>query len=418
MSRWVALGFVLALSGTLPAQDPEFFLPDSADAVVRAGRHMLLAEGRFGYASNALRNEFVDAVRAGGFLSRETRQEALDGLADNNRFGQELGGGLVFLGCDSLFGKPWLQGQVALSHTDIVGGRFTRDLYGLAFFGNAPYEDRTAELAPSALEQQRYQQVGWGVVDHRSWSWARLSFVKGQSFQLVDVREGDLYTAPDGRVLDTRLDGTFSRSDTAQRGWDAFNGLGAALSGRWNHRLDLPWSDGRSDWLSVELRDLGVVYWNDRSLYLDKDTVYAYEGLYVDNIFDVGDLVVDEEYFRDTLALNYATKAQWRMLPSQAMVRLYTRPWQRVGLAVSVRQVVIPGFVPEVGLQAWMHPSNAWRWGLAVRYGGFTTWQAGLQLEGAPGRHLYLRAELPDLVGLASPEGLGRAANAALGWRF
>ena len=46
-------------------------------------------------------------------------------------------------------------------------------------------------------------------------------------------------------------------------------------------------------------------------------------GLYVDNIFDVGDLVVDEEYFRDIRWPNYATKAQWRMLPSQAMVRLY-----------------------------------------------------------------------------------------------
>ena len=99
---------------------------------------MLLVEGRFGYASNALRNEFVDAVRAGGFLSRETRQEALDGLADNNRFGQELGGGLVFLGCDSLFGKPWLQGQVALSHTDIVGGRFTRTSTGWPSSGTRP----------------------------------------------------------------------------------------------------------------------------------------------------------------------------------------------------------------------------------------------------------------------------------------
>ena len=79
---------------------------------------------------------------------------------------------------------------------------------------------------------------------------------------------------------------------------------------------------------------------------------------------------------------------------------------------------MIPGFVPEVGLQAWMHPSNAWRWGLAVRHGGFTTWQAGLQLEGAPAGTSTSTPSFQTWSGSASPEGLGRAANAALGWRF
>ena len=414
MSRSPLLLAFLSFFHLASAQDPGFFLPDSADPVLDPTRRAVFLEGEYGYGTSSIPNEFIEALRSGSTLSRELRTDVQNDLADNNRFGQVITGELRVLGCDSLFRKPWLQGHFAISYTDIIGAHFTRDLYGLTFFGNAPYEDRTAELAPSALEQQRYQQIGWGVLDHRSLSWIRLSAVIGQSFQVVDIREGDLYTAPDGRVLDSRLDATFARSDTANPQLGAVNGIGLALSGRWNKRF----GNRQQHWFSAELRDLGIMRWNERSLYLEKDTAYSFEGIYVENVFDVGDLIVDEDYLRDTLALNYSKQAQWRMLPFQATVRAYLRPWDRAALAITVQQRYGPGFVPAMSVTGYHHVSHAFRWGGGLSYGGYGSWRVGLEADAAPGKHIYCRVGFPDLFGFFNDQAQGQAAGGTLGWRF
>lgn len=416
IARRCPLHLILLLAGPLYAQDPSFFLPDSATPLIPSGGHALFVDGSFAYASNALTNELVLAMYNGEVLDRDLRNGVRDGLKGNNRMGVTIGLRATVLANDSLFGRPGWQATYSLSHSEVGGARFTDDVYALTFFGNADYEGRTAYLGPSGLEQQRYQQFAWGIMDLRSLSWARIALVKGQSFQHVDASTADLYTAPDGRVLDALVAGTFARSDTAPDDLMSVNGLGLGASARWNLALTPSWSKGRS-WLSVGVEDLGVVRWNDRSLYLRKDTAYAYRGIAVENIFDLGLLVVDEPFIRDTLALDQAPKAQWRPLPFQVNVRFLARPWNRTALVLEAEQRYLPGFVPRISLSALHSPSRTFRWGGGLHYGGFTDLTGSVRLEAAPGEHAYVHM---DLMNVLAPNASGKAfgIQAALGWRF
>jgi hypothetical protein len=197
-----------------------------------------------------------------------------------------------------------------MAYHDVTGMRFTDAVYQLTFFGNARFEGDAAILAPSAVEQQRYQTLGFGIKHATRETFLRLDLVNGQYLNAVRLDRGYLYTAQDGTSLEADVDGSWYTSDTAGQQFGKSNGLGLSISGA----LEL-----RSNTMRYSLRveDLGFIAWNSNAQQLLQNDVISYDGLHVEDILDLSGSVLGDNWISDTLGLNTTSGGFLRPLPAR-----------------------------------------------------------------------------------------------------
>jgi hypothetical protein len=349
------------------------------------------------YNSSALYNELTGRIYRGGYISRELRQRSRDLLQDNNRAGYDAGVRLTWTGNDSLFGRPRMRPLLSAAWRNTMGARFTRDVFELGFFGNAQFEDRTATLSPSAHAQMTWQTLGFGIQDVVTRSFLRVDLVRGRAFNASDIHRATLYTAPDGRALVLDMDAVYWRTDTAGRQERHTNGLGASISGQWNVGLPVA---GLPAVLSLSVEDLGFVAWNKNSIRLERDTGFIYEGLQVENIFDLDNVITGEEQLLDTLGLRFRHGPYSTLLPFRAMLGMDLQLSDRWHSRLSVEHRYLPGYIPQVMLSASRRLGNRALLGASAAYGGFGVLRFGLAARVRFGEHVLVEAGSSHVPGL------------------
>ncbi len=414
MTRIVAL---YILSGTVLSLHAQFHsLPlDSVVDLPGSWSHRITAEAYLDYNSNALYNELPIGLLQGDFLERDLRERSQDGLTGRNSAGYDLGMHVSWVGADSLFGRPGWRPMVRVANREVLGMRFADDLYSLIFFGNAPYEDSTARVGPSAHVTMRYQSVGFGVQDARSGSFLRLDLVQGQSFNASDIRRADIYTAPDGRLIDVDLLADYWSSDTAGSELGRNNGLGMSLSGRWvsRHLAGTTPFD-----LVATVQDLGFIAWNDNAVRIRRDTVIAFEGFNVANILDLDGVLLGEDQLLDTFGLRYGTGAITTLLPFRAALGVNAFLGERWQGGVEIEQRNLPGFVPQVTLTSSRRMGTRALLGAHLGYGGFGLLRLGLSARMRIGGRVFATLATSHVPGLAMGRTRGVGAMAALAVGF
>ena len=382
-------------------------------ALDSARSHVLRLEGALLYNSNALFNELPGHLYMRRDLDRALRQRTSDALADRERsvFGYGYHGRLTWTGARLKEGRSRWRPTASFALQEYAGARITPDLYDLVFFGNAPFEGSTAALAPAAYEQTRYSTLGIGVVDQRTRSYLRVDVVQGSSLTAVDVDWADLYTGVDGRVLRSAVLASYLNSDTAGNDWARNNGLGAALSGRWETQIR---SAARPTYLSVGVEDLGFVRWNANSVRLDKDTVIRYEGLAVDNVLDLDAILIGEDQLLDTFGLRYRTGARTRLLPFRAQLayRIEGRSGWHFGLVAQYQH--LPSYLPQLTASLARRVGVRGAWGASVSYGGYGGLLVGAGGRYRVGRRITLEASVPQLIGFVGGRTRGLGALLAV----
>jgi len=405
MSERRLLSVLAALAGLgCAAQDVLPGTPMDADRIeLRTG---------FQYDSNTLLNELVLDLTRGGFIARDVRERSGAGLRPNNRLGQVLEVRLQAVVGDSVLGRSGLKAVISAGHHDLAGLRFRPDVYDLTFFGNASFAGRRADLSFTAFERQRYQTVGFGLHAIRSGSWVRLDLVKGQSLNAAYLQDATLLTALDGTQLDIRLNGTYMQSDTAGSGIGAFNGTGAALA--FAAHFAVPGvAGGAVHRVSIGAEDVGVVSWNRSSLHMDADTSIVYDGISVENVFDLDAAITGEQQLLDTFGLRRSSGAFWRMLPLQVWAgyrAVWSNGWQADLL---VAQRALPGFIPFLQATGW-RKFGPHQLGLSSQFGGSGGLRAGVHGRLHITRRAAAEVRLPNLLGLLSPRARGMEGFMAL----
>lgn len=398
-----------ALLGQLPA------LP--ADSVVDGNgrwRHSLQLEAWGLYNANTLYNELLGGLWRGDELDRAIRERSADALKGRNSLGYDLGARVTWTGAPGLFGKTDLRPLISVGHTEQLGLRFTEDLYRTTFFGNAAYEDRTAELGPSAFTQMRYQSIGAGIHHARTGSYVRLDLLIGQYYASADIAQADLYTGIDGRVIRADLDATYQMSDTAGSEWGRNNGAGAALSAGWNYAI------GKDERTRIGLRvyDLGFIRWNDEARSLTKDTLIEFQGFEVVNVLDLDNVILGEDQLLDTLGIRYRPGNFTKASPFLLAVEL-ERNWENGWYAgLRVQQRYIPGYVPHVVVSAAKRVSDRALLGTNVAYGGHGGLLLGLGARCRLGNGIWVDLSTPNVLGFALGKTRGIGLSAGLSFGF
>jgi|LakMenEpi03Aug12_release.lakeMendotaPanAssembly.Ray.scaffolds.fasta_scaffold03840_4 hypothetical protein len=368
------------------------------------------------YDSNALRNELVVGLFRGETLDRELRTRTQDELKGRNRFGSEVNVRLSYCWGGSFLGRTHWRPLISMAYHDVTGMRFTDAVYQLTFFGNARFEGDAAILAPSAVEQQRYQTLGFGIKHATRETFLRLDLVNGQYLNAVRLDRGYLYTAQDGTSLEADVDGSWYTSDTAGQQFGKSNGLGLSISGA----LEL-----RSNTMRYSLRveDLGFIAWNSNAQQLLQNDVISYDGLHVEDILDLSGSVLGDNWISDTLGLNTTSGGFLRPLPARFQIGV--SPHRRNGNVVPRRrpdlfqleQLAIPGYVPHLTWTPSLPLSRNWLVFGKAGYGGFGGFRAGIGFWGTTDWGL-VKLEVPNVVGTLSGSAKGKAATIGLELAF
>lgn len=398
MMRWLFL-VPLALL-TAEARSQMVVLP--VDSLVdRPGTmgHALSLEAWGEQSANTVHNELLLGLLQGGFLDRDMRSRSLDETRQRSSLGYDLGARIQWTGKDSLFGIAGLRPMVSIGHRDVLGTRFTNDLFAIAFFGNAAYEDRLADLSGSAHMGMRYQSLGVGVASADRRSYVRIEFVNGQSMNASDLPLAEVFTAVDGRVIDADLSGSYWNSDTAGSGLGMSKGLGLALSGRWSTKAlsgDLPVEIG------IAAQDLGFVIWDERSVRLVRDTVINFEGLVVDDLFDLDGVLSDGEQLLDTFGLRYTTGSYRTLLPFRLSLNMDFTLGNGWYTGFLVQQVNLPGFAPQFTAFGAKRLGERTLLGAELTAGGFGAVRFGSRVRHRFGERIWLSVGCSHLPGLVT----------------
>lgn len=369
--------------------------------------HFLRFEATALYDATALRNELVTALWRGGTISRELRQRSAGSSSGADRAGYVLSSEISYSWGKDFLGLASVRPRLSVAYNDVLGMRYTNDLYHATFFGNGDHENDVMRLGPSSYEKVRYQTLGFGVEHSRTGSYLMMHVVNGQDLSAADFEQADLYTATDGRYLRLDLNGEHSRSaDDGIGSWRS-RGIGIALS----FRLVTPIHLGKHGAnLAIGGTDLGDVLWNSASLRVDRHKTIVYDGIEANDVFDIKGVLLERGALQDTLGLAYEAGAFLRPLPSKLYASFDHDAafGMRYTAQVDVRN--LPGYRPHAVLAA-RHAfgGNAVR--AEVSFGGFGGWRAGLGAERVLCQRVLLALQLPNVIGLVSESARGRAAT-------
>lgn len=414
MSRaWVSCCFcAFALHGM--GQDVQ--LPRDARVDLNTGfRNVISADGTADYNASTVLNELPLAIRNGGSLGRDLRQRSADrSRSTGNSAGYILHGRVEWTGAACWGKRSTLRPLVNVAYHEQSGLSFTADQFNVAFFGNAAYQERTAQLSPSGFERIRYQTIGAGIMQDSTGSFLRVDLVRGQSLVALDVRSAELFTGADGRVLRTSFTGDYFASDTAGSGFDRTNGLGAALSGRWA----ITTNGKRPIRFGIGVDDLGFIAWNPNTVRISKDTLFSYEGWRVESLFALDNVFVNEETVVDTFGLRYRNGSVTRLTPFHAYMdaNMALNDHWRIGLAVEHRYLT--GYIPQATVQASRVIGQRTMLGASVSYGGFGGARFGLAAKRRLGKHVLVSFSTPQVPALFSGRvsGLGLLFGTSIGF--
>ena len=360
----------------LPRDPSATVPPDRLHAMIAGHDRALILEGAFDFNANSLLNELPVALWRGAYLDRELRGRSRDALRVRNSAGYLIDARITYTGPVQERWRP----EVSVAHHEHMGVRFPADLFNITFFGNAGYEERRADLGPARFTRMRYQTIGVGVRHARQSHYARIDLVMGESHTAADIRWADLYTGADGRVLRANVNGRYQRSDSIEAAPGSLQGLGLALSGRWQLPLSRP---HRGLLIELEAQDFGFCSWGRTGQRLERDTALVFEGITVENILELDQAVLGEDQVLDTLGIRFRASAYSTWLPFRLSARMRGRLSERWKGSITVDQRNLPGYVPQVAFAAERMLGAGSDAGLTLSMGGF----GGLRL-GASATHV------------------------------
>lgn len=241
--------------------------------------------------STTLHNDFVRSFYYGRFIDEDTKFIATRKMEESN-----LIGGMTRIGFTYTIHSLQIKNAPVLSfslldrsHLDV---KFSDDLFNVLFYGNKSYAGQTAQMGDFALNYLRYQQLrfGWsrnGNATHGGYGFG-ISLLSGEQNRSAKMSVADLYTAADGTFLDLQVAMEIDRSDTTHTGYFAQNGMGFST----DLFYEMPYTCwNRPGKIRFDVKDLGFIQWNSNSMHHSVDSSYHYEGMEVNDLFNMDSTV-------------------------------------------------------------------------------------------------------------------------------
>ncbi|PKP51044.1 MAG: hypothetical protein CVT95_01740 [Bacteroidetes bacterium HGW-Bacteroidetes-12] len=258
-------------------------------------RLTISSEVYYNYGSNVMNNEMLNKFVFGGKIDKTIKNDVYNNLSNNNRLGGDLEYHLnVAIPFDTLAGKTNISLVVGLSQKEHADSKFSSDLFRFTFDGNKQFAGKTINIGNTDFSYFKYQQMNIGFISHKkkqgkmATEGAIVSFIKAEEHFAITVPRGSLFTEEYGREIDLDINYLYNTSDTAKKGFGAWNGFGVSTE------LFSQFFLKNGDKIHLGIKDLGFIQWNKQSLKYETDSLFHFEGIIVNNIFDLNDSLLSD----------------------------------------------------------------------------------------------------------------------------
>lgn len=243
--------------------------------------------------SNALKNDMVNKLIWGGYISNDMKDASEKKLKANNNFGINLNYGTTAF----VKGNKKFDYLIGFKNQEVLNASFNADFYRLMFYGNKRFLGETVDLSNISVNALRFQEAKFGAIIHHVDSVAKIgvsvSFLKGE--QLLYLKTGknaSMYTANDASLIQVNSNFNFAISDTSNKNLLGFNGVGANA----DIFFETPYKSkiGKKSVLIVNANNIGFIHWRKNSVQYSSDSLITFQGYKIQNILDLKDSTLNK----------------------------------------------------------------------------------------------------------------------------
>jgi hypothetical protein len=357
--------------------------------------------------ANSFTTQFITKFYKGGFIDASLKDQVSARTKNSNRAGAELNYGLfASFRLDSLFNKPDYHLFFNVRDRQHVDAQFSKDFYQVGFYGNSAYAGKTANFNNFSIHLLRYQQIQIGLFSTRLDSGARwgiaLSFLKGEQYYAVSARKAELFTSADAQFIDFNTEIEMAQSRPDNKGMSAINGFGAAFDAYFEAPFQSAIGPSK---LIASVADMGLLRFDDQSIYRKQDSLFHYTGFQIKSIFDLQDSLflntsqdsIQNKLFPETRRSVTAT------LPSTFNLSLETALSKNFRLTEGIRYIFNANYKLLAYVKGSVFFNNRVALSATIGYGGYGDLNYGIGFGANLGAGFLIQAGCNNLEGYVTP---------------
>ena len=380
----------------------------SSDFFADTTQHFSVSLGsNYSYGSSLVNAEFLNKFIYGGKIDRALKDESYQKLTSDNRLGGDLNFGVkAEIPLKRFFNQKNVSLVLGLENWDHADTEFASDLFKLALDGNKQFAGERINIGNTNFNYYRLQKLNLGVVKYNNFGGiiakegASLNLIKAQESKMISISEGSIFTQEYGREMEVDVNYLYHSSDTANSGITAFNGVGISLD------LFKEFILKNGDKVFLGVNDIGFVRWNNHSTKIAADSTFYFEGIAVDDIFNLNDSLINN-ISRDSIiddVSNVNTKSAYTMsMPSSVNInytKVLSKKW-RINMGIYHR--ILSNYSPLISFNGYYYFNPKFVVRGHLSYGGYGKLNTGLALSKAVKEYLDIFIGTNNLEAFVNP---------------
>ncbi len=261
------------------------------------------------YNGNSLHRNLVSKLFYGGDISNDIKEQNLNRMKNVNLFYSDIQSEVSYRNTKSNFLRNKRLGwSIKLAANSYLTTNFTKDAFHLAFFGNAPFTGKFADISGSRIQNYTFEKIGFGLIDKRTSSSVHLNFVNLTNYTDFHAFGGGVYQSEALDTLQVLLNGKFR-----QFGDGKFStGVGASFEV--DKRFYVLKNNGQPLFFRLELNNIGLVRASSSQSYR-ADTLIQFTGFTFNELVNGTSLLDSTQSLFQKLGIEEQQETSWVLLP-------------------------------------------------------------------------------------------------------
>ena len=379
------------------------FIPVQHDTTYYS--HEIILTGMAEVSSSALKNEFTNKLIYGGFISDQIKNQTFDKHKNVNRLGLDIMTELEYRNMKvNAFRNDKIGFLVKGGYSILGSAIYTKDAFGLVFYGNSSYLGETADLTGSQFSFISFQKVGFGIINKKTKSNISLNLYNISDFTNGFLRNGSVTTNQDGTSIEVKLDGALNSAI----GNSFSKGIGLGVD--CDYRIPFIGTNTKRVTVQFLAKNIGVANYHSGIQQYRIDSSYVYDGLKFKEIYGDKSLFRDDFSLLDSLNIEKVVQKKTLFLPGFLQVGKIVddnnlSKWQSF---FGIRLYPSLTFSPLLFIGA-HYKANKWlEVGAQATFGGFSNFRIGAY-SSIRLKNWAIGIASQDVYGMISKKGFGQS---------
>lgn len=285
---------------------------------------------------------------------------------------------------------------------------FTDELFNTAFYGNAFYAGETADFSGTRSYNFQYDRIGFSAQkevkgERENWqAGLKLSLMSIHSALRLNMEHATLFTEENGEYLDASYRFEYAVSDTSNHGAFQIDGIGPVID------VMTSWSNkSERTRISVFINNLGMIFWNNKTLTYSADSSIRYEGIQAVNLLTPDDSSLFQ-YNVDSLLKYTGTAVSTGGTSFPPLLSFATAVNYRLSLNLMLQAGIsyrpYPDLLPLIYVKPMWKVGRGVEAGAIASYGGASRYGLGFDLRAKVFEHIFMEAASENILGVFIPK--------------